>query len=702
MAPTPSTSTTTTQSTQANQTSGNPLNPNTCRDHTDKWVINLSRTPLTVDQLTLLQKGPNFAITPKYPPIDAYIMATELASSKLPSQEVDEFRSDVNRLLKEQQQQHHNNCNLNPAQCRALTQLKQDNTRVVLTADKGVAMVIMDQQDYNTKAKALLQDTNTYKVLPKDPTPALKNKLINLLKDIKQSGGLSIQKYKQLYPTSAVPHKFYGLSKIHKTGTPLRPIVSSRGSITYGVAKELSHIIKSLVGQLPHHLKNTQHFIQQLQGKRLQAGESITSFDVKALFTSVPVQPSIHIVQNRLQQDTTLPQRTSMSIPQIISLLEFCLTHTCFLFQGKYYEQVQGAAMGSPISPLIANIFMEEFEVKAFQSFPHPPSLWLRFVDDTFVINKAEDSQDLLQHINSQDPHIQFTMEPTQQGSLPFLDTLVTIQPHNTFNTTIYRKPTHTDQYLHWDSNHHITAKQSVYNTLAHRAKTVSSTQDNLKKELTHIKTALHHCQFPSWALKQWEHKFNQTQPLTAQDNSSNNNSNSSNSNKYKATIVVPYINKTAEKFKRLCKNRGIQVHFRGTNTLRTALGNPKDKDPKANQTGIIYKYQCPHIQCTSSYIGESGRSLGERVKEHFKTPSPIHHHSTTTGHPMDPNQFNIVHKEVNSLSRTIKEAMFICIQDPPLNRNLGKYQLPHIWDNLLQASPMFQHKPTPQPTTNT
>ena len=265
---------------------------------------------------------------------------------------------------------------------------------------------------------------------------------------------------------------------------------------------------------------------------------------------------------------------------------------------------------------------MEEFEVKALQSFPHPPSLWLRFVDDTFVIHKAEHSQDLLQHINSQDPHIQFTVEPTQQGSLPFLDTLVTIQPDNTFKTTVYRKPTHTDQYLHWDSNHHITAKQSVYNTLAHRAKTVSSTQDNLQKELTHIKTALHHCQFPSWALNQWEHKFNQPQPPAAP---ANNNNNSSNSNKYKATIVVPYINKTAEKFKRLCKSRGIQVHFKGTNTLRTALGNPKDKDPKTNQTGIIYKYQCPHIHCTSSYIGESGRSLGERVKEHFKALSPIH-----------------------------------------------------------------------------
>ena len=384
MDPTPSTSTTATHTTQGLPPSSNPSNTHTCRDHTDKWVINLSKTPLTNEQLSLLQKGPNFAITPKYPPIDAYIMATEQASSRLPTQEVDEFRLGVNRLLKQQQQ--HNHCNLNPAQCRALTQLKQDNTRVVLTVDKGVAMVIMDQQDYNNKAQALLQDTNTYRVLNKDPTPQLKNKLITLLKNIKQSGGLSTQKYKQLYPTSAVPPKFYGLPKIHKTGTPLRPIVSSRGSITYGVAKELSHIIKPLVGQSPHHLKtpNTSYNNSKAKGWKW---EIITSYDVKALFTSVPVQPSIQIVKQRLQQDTTLPQRTSMSISQITSLLEFCLTHTYFLFQGKYYEQVQGAAMGSPISPLIVNIFMEEFEVKALQSFPNPPpfgsGLWMTPLSST-------------------------------------------------------------------------------------------------------------------------------------------------------------------------------------------------------------------------------------------------------------------------------------------------------------------------------
>ena len=144
---------------------------------------------------------------------------------------------------------------------------------------------------------------------------------------------------------------------------------------------------------------------------------------------------------------------------------------------------------------------------------------------------------------------------------------------------------------------------------------------------------------------------------------------------------------------------------MKGTNTLRTALGNPKDKDPKANQTGVIYQYQCPHINCSSSYIGESGRSLGERIKEHLKAPSPIHLHSTISGHPLDPSQFNIMHKEVNSQSRTIKEAMFIHIQDPP-STGIWASTNCHIYGASSyihhQCSSTNQHNSQqPQPTHN-
>ena len=243
--------------------------------------------------------------------------------------------------------------------------------------------------------------------------------------------------------------------------------MSSRGSITYGVAKGLSYIIKPLVGQFPHYVKIPNTLFNSYRAKGWNQGRSSPPLMSRLFFTSVPLAPSIQIVKQRVQQDPTLPQRINMSILQIITFLEFCLTNTYFL---------------------IANLFMEEFKVKALSTCPHPPSLWLRFVDDTFVINKVEHSQALLQHINNQDPHIQFIVEPTQQSSLPFPGhpshhrTQQHLQHHS------LQEATHRDQYLHWDSNYHITARQSVCNMLAHRAKVVSSSQDRLDQELQHIK----------------------------------------------------------------------------------------------------------------------------------------------------------------------------------------------------------------------
>ena len=164
--------------------------------------------------------------------------------------------------------------------------------------------------------------------------------------------------------------------------------------------------------------------------------------------------------------------------------------------------------MVSPISPLTTKLFMEELEVKALNTDP-TPHLWLRLVDDIYVIQKAEHSQQLLDDINAQDCHIQFTMEEqNQDGSLPFLDTQVSQGPNNTLITTVYRKSTHTDQYLHWDSNHFIRAKYSVFNTLAYRAKIVSHSQQSVYKELDHIRRALQDCHFLTWTLNKLQQRL--------------------------------------------------------------------------------------------------------------------------------------------------------------------------------------------------
>ena len=115
-----------------------------------------------------------------------------------------------------------------------------------------------------------------------------------------------------------------------------------------------------------------------------------------------------------------------MTVNHIICLLEFCLRNTYFSFQGRYYEQTEGAAMGFPIRPLVANLFMEEIEVQAISTSTTPPTLWKRYVDDTFTVIKKNNRDSFLQHLNSIHPYIKFTCEEVKEdGSLPFLDILV-------------------------------------------------------------------------------------------------------------------------------------------------------------------------------------------------------------------------------------------------------------------------------------
>ena len=134
-------------------------------------------------------------------------------------------------------------------------------------------------------------------------------------------------------------------------------------------------------------------------------------------------------------------------------------------------------------------------------------------------------------------------------------------------------------------------------------------------------------------------------------------------------------------------------MHFKGTNTIKTLLMAPKDRENKLQKSGVIYKFKCLHVNCPEEYIGESGRTFGDRLKEHLRVPSPIHHHSNSTGHLFSSECFTIVDREPQGVTSNIKEAMYICVNDPSLNRDLDKYQLLCSWDQVLQDTPTLQFK---------
>ena len=202
--------------------------------------------------------------------------------------------------------------------------------------------------------------------------------------------------------------------------------------------------------------------MEQVKQIKLEPGECLSSYDVSPLFTSVLIDPALNIIKDLLDKDTTLKERTVMEVSDIILLLEFCLKNTYLSFQDQFYEQVEGAAMGSPVSPIVANLYMEYLEQKVLSTAPHPQVL-AQVCGWHLVIHKETNKQGFLQHINSVDPAIRFTVEDNKEdGSIPFLDTIVKPEADGTLSITVYRKPTHTDQYLQWDSYHNLSAKFSV------------------------------------------------------------------------------------------------------------------------------------------------------------------------------------------------------------------------------------------------
>ena len=312
--------------------------------------------------------------------------------------------------------------------------------------------------------------------------------------------------------------------------------------------------------------------------------------------------------------------------------------------------------MGSPCSPVVANIYMEYFENKALG--PELPisftiNTWLRYVDDVLTIIKKGTSNSLLAHLNPIDPNIKFTIEsPNKQGAIPFLDTFPRPSGNNII-TTVYRKPTHTDRYLDFNSNHPKTAKRAVIRALTDRAKNVCSSPELLAKEMDHLGKVLRYNNYPKWMIEQFGKNTHPAEPLIDPD--------TGNEVKKTSFISAPYFPGLSESFKQLFKYTHIQVCFKGQNTIKSMLMHPKDKINPSLKKDIVYQWSCTDPSCKSSYIGETCRSPGEHVKEHSKegTNSAIYQHCITKGHPLPKvDQFKVIDQEKSQITREAKEVI--------------------------------------------
>ena len=350
--------------------------------------------------------------------------------------------------------------------------------------------------------------------------------------------------------------------------------------------------------------------------------------------------------------------------------------------------------MGSPISPIISNLYMENFERVALSTFDGiGPSKWYRYVDDTWVLIKASELDRFFNHINQVDPNIKFTQEGLSDNKLAFLDCLVRVEEDLSLSVSVYRKQTHTDQYLQFDSNHPLIQKLGVVKTLFHRADTIVTKESEKKAEQDHLRKALHHCGFKNWAI-------DKALNLGGKDNKEPTNHSSNNSGRT-ASATIPYHGDLSEKLKRIFREYNITTHFKPVNTIRQALVHPKDKQPKGRQSGLVYGIQCAeNFDCSDTYIGETSQPLRKRLQQHQRSSSgpaesAVYTHLKASKHEVDLEDVKVLDRESRWYERGVKEAIWVRAEQPSLNRGGGlRNNLSHAWDRTIRTLPRQMTSP--------
>jgi len=236
-----------------------------------------------------------------------------------------------------------------------------------MKADKGNVTVAIDVADYNNKMRELLSDSNTYVIIEKDPTKRLTNEVRNLLTNWLKKDYIDIYTYRKMLITDGLLLRAYGLPKLHKDGYPLRIIVSSLKSPLYELACFLHNIIKNSIPEALSAVGNRHKLVKMLNGKLLESDCIFASLGVVSLSTNVPLEWVYNGISNRWQ---LISDNTSIPKYEFIRAIKLILDSTFFSFEKTIYRQTFGTPMGSPLSPIVADLVLQDLELKAMERLP--------------------------------------------------------------------------------------------------------------------------------------------------------------------------------------------------------------------------------------------------------------------------------------------------------------------------------------------
>ncbi|XP_011882019.1 PREDICTED: uncharacterized protein LOC105569853 [Vollenhovia emeryi] len=447
------------------------------------------------------------------------------------------------------------------------------------------------------------------------------------------------------------------------------------------MARFLHEILETSVIKPRSHIKDSWAFTKLIQNRRIEREEILLSLDVTALFNNIPKELVIKAIEKRWQE---ISQKTFFNLKQFLYATELVLSSTSFSFNGQFYEQIFGSPMGSPLSPILADLVMDDLETFCLEQLEFEVNTYYRYVDDVFTIIPNNKIDDILKVFNSYHPRLKFTHEIEKDCKINFLDVSV-IRRNNTLVTNWFRKATFSGRYINYFSNHPHKYMTNIINNLTDRAVLLSDDSFH-DANLKLVKEILTNNCFPTHVidkhikcrLKQLRNqKDNQTKETPFDP---------------RQVVTIPYIKHLSDNISRTFKNCGIQTIFTVPKKLNNIIKKGKDRLPNKKQTELIYKINC--VDCDACYIGQTKRHLDTRIKEHLSDikkhdndHSVVSKHRTTLGHEFQWSDSQILHKERNLRKREVAEMFFIKRHSSTINYQRDTESLPGVYEKIIDIT---------------
>ena len=468
------------------------------------------------------------------------------------------------------------------------------------------------------------------------------------------------------------------MCKVHKEGYPMRPVVSMIGTAEYQLAKYLDDWIKPHIPST-YMLKSTQEFLTKINEVKIEEGDYCVSFDVKSLFTNIPLEETIKIVADYIFADNSriLVPMSKLIFTRLLRLA----TQGMFLYKNTLYQQIDGVSMGSCLAPTLANFFLAHLESKMlFKKIqPFHPKFYARYVDDVYCVFQCRvNYQRFMDTLNSLHPNITFTVE-VGSNKLPFLDVEVELVDTQ-INTWVYRKNTNTNVIMNFTDITPKSWKAGLVKCFLNRALNVCSSSYLFQKEVKFLKSLFLENSYTSSFFETVYDAFMSNQRRNILEETREE------TEQRRIIIKLPFLGRCskifAKDFRSLIEDTfDVQLSVAYTSLKLQSCFQLKNQTPFAFLSNVVYRYDCVSDPCLF-YIGQTTRHLVERAREHLEYAdknSAIGAHISTCQSCRSSNlsvsNFTVLKRCRTKFETKIFEALLIQKLHPTLNTQVATDQ---------------------------